>query len=1093
MVGGIDDFKVHPTILNLLLLQTSVLRGPIDPSRWREFVRDFASRIAATHVRRGEDLRTRLGERYEPDKDLMDPHAYRPQVYTMWGADDLAVFYTSRTFVPPPPSESAMSRKEPIDLRQLVFQCLLPDFSTDSQPCFNATALHALGKDFDARWRLEGRKLTPESGARSDPDLRFVAVVRLKLAPFATWRAGGTAESTATESLAFGMTNTMNHVAKRLRKWCAPSRDPENQVEVRVPARHALLGFTMAWNELIVVALAADVESLGSLVLDLRMQHLTLPCASDGETSTVHVVLHTETALGFDHAIEDDALSRFPAPKERCAGDEPTAGKVRDCFAEALEFARNTVFSRGHRTEAPGKSARRLRVSMQARFSTMPGHEMAIADLRPRSHKDKPLPITLGLTDIALPRLRVVERVGRKHKSSSTSSRRALTVNSEEAAILSSLLRVMVHGGADSVRSFGQYFTAITFRPDLKDLEKVPEKHVRVDPRSHCLESVVEDPLARWVPCPDRVRDALRTLQISHTQTEQILSTLGTFRWLWESLWLWEHVSESLPALNAFVDALEAMAETVRGQSGLTGSIPMAEVTELAGLPHWVDQFIAATRRFLTSPHWRIAPLSPRADLNVRRRGSFEQLLSITNLIASSLMDHLLGPQACLVTLGDRSEPTKQLVMDVEVFDVPSAAIDLPIMFDGVVEQVCHSYLRRVLEPAGAKNRLWRRIRDRREAGATRANSSPKSHASWRDAVEGEIGRFVFAQRRFEELNRAVYVGSAKDDIHFTGSLTDYIACRVLRITAERWIHSQTLRALLSIPSHSISARRRALCQSSAEWMLILRRACALFAIQSALAIYQKNVEDAGGPDRAALDPEDWLDLHERIVDGVRETLIDKRSFFKRECLLAPGERDELRDRIAGENSDEKWKRFVEEDLLPGLHWLQSPSTLRLALQFFIALRDSLRDLPSERSSGELDGPRRLWPTVARELHRLRIAFRGVTRVVNVSVSDVREVDRGTHVSNSSPKGDRTSVSSERLPFDPVSYRRRGPSVETILCPRGRLLIPHGETDREFHGAIHLFFGRMLVLVPAFRRLSLRMFGGMNLLETRHVRRGGAE
>jgi hypothetical protein len=161
-------------------------------------------------------------------------------------------------------------------------------------------------------------------------------------------------------------------------------------------------------------------------------------------------------------------------------------------------------------------------------------------------------------------------------------------------------------------------------------------------------------------------------------------------------------------------------------------------------------------------------------DVNLRYRGSIQQLLNISNLILDSMVEVVLGDRACLATIGDTTVPEIDSPCGVVVAHLHADTLKYPMLLETLGHEVGHQLVIDLLSAAS----------DRTE-----------THC-WADG-ERRASNFMRVRRAFDTIASEVFLGSLTVNHVFMEVAADFVEFVLMGGEFEDWARSHMHRSLL--------------------------------------------------------------------------------------------------------------------------------------------------------------------------------------------------------------------------------------------------------------------------------------------------------
>jgi len=670
------QFDSHPFVLNALLLQPSIRRSRKSDAR-ESFANRLERLVREARERRCElvdtVIRTESGVSVKPLQPA--PGYYKPLLYALWGSLDAAALY----FAPGPyhlPSGSPLQ-----DIGQSRVSCFLPKPPKGSK-------LVDINKCYFDAIKSE---LPDKPTKRLPPSFRFFGMIRIKLGPFATWP-----DDEANVTGAFE--RSLERVWEVVANWRKPNKSGS---KVPHENRHAALALTLGWNELLVLAHSDQPHGIVQLTYDIRqlMERVAMSdVLLDGEPmqskDMAHVCLTTHATLGFDLAFETRAERALQA----IAADQEVNREELEKMAAAIG---KDLGDPVH----PDGGVAQLVIQTQCRVA--PGHEHQLVKACGVASERSP-GFLIGQRDVSLPPIYV---------ASGNVTDKESVMPPVAASVLTCLLRHWLDRSATDAGSFFNASSTLALDVDMSQPD-LAKRHIQFGPAEVFGLKLLRERVKEL-----SLDDTLRFLQVSHARSEQIQGLVHTFRWAWESLHLWENAAEvaaAMFALRAYLNSVCAFLENgTEIQVDPLAQKPVVKASDNSdaiGKDHLVNNskaavqvferldyesigLVKAFRNVLQSPHWTGFHLSEVTEVNVRYRGSVDQIASVAQMIVSTLVHSMVGKRACLVTLGDVESLEAQVFCDVVVVQLPAAAADTPILINRFAEELAKILILELTDP----------------------------------------------------------------------------------------------------------------------------------------------------------------------------------------------------------------------------------------------------------------------------------------------------------------------------------------------------------------------------------------------------------
>jgi hypothetical protein len=608
-----------------------------------------------------------------------------------------------------------------------------------------------------------------------------------------------------------------------------------------------------------------------------------------------------------------------------------------------------------------------------------------------------------------------------------------------------------------TILNYFNSFTRIGCEPEECDAAFPPNHTSRLPRdarRSETLDRATGRPGTASSGVPDPIgglSDAIRKLQLPYMLTEQILNLVTAFRWAHHHEILWEENLEFAPLYMCLMGRVRSAADG--WARACDDARPMLDVaderraawarSEMQRLHRELPLLLRAFRNVFHSRLLTGYVADDLADVNLRYRGSVHQFLSVANMILDSLALHLLGPRACVATLGDTPSPKVSSPCDLIEVELSAHTLQTPVFLDSIGHELGHLLLKEL---------------DQLDAPELSANHAWSGRRWLLDDERREL------RDSFRELDRRVFLGELRPALlgstplheEFVESTSDLIERHLLAFESfEEWTRSIMLRATLAaLPVDRDPPGRRAthadvVPRADTELLMTIVLRTALVAVADELATW----------DGKSL-PQLREDLLGYRLARLRETLRDT-------CVVGPS--TDVLDLLTDEWL---WRDFMTTRVLAA-PWLARPRAAQAAQAAFRALIDHVRrpggDPLLPRVVGAMRDLRALvLPNTTPSVHlRFWAGFPERDMDENWSANGsflVRDSQDGTPPWRAVPQPIRHVRTLEEASGDESS-----PAYRAVVGQRGFVFPISDAAMRAVVGADCAFYARLMPYLPGWR------------------------
>lgn len=522
-------------------------------------------------------------------------------------------------------------------------------------------------------------------------------------------------------------------------------------------------------------------------------------------------------------------------------------------------------------------------------------------------------------------------------------------------------------------------------------------------------------------------RRAAQTLQLPYGRTEQLLNLIGTLRWAQQRPVVWEDSIALAPVVLCLVSYLSEVARTWPKwlASRRSDESTVGDMFRAGNQLH--QELMSLGQEFQSSFYNRHLSgylTDDVPDINLRYRGSIQQLLNVSNLILDSMVEVVLGRRACLATLGETTSPTIDSRCTVIVVNLQADTIRHPALLDTIGHEVGHQLVADLEQIAKGEFQFhsW-------TADVGRADSLKEVIDSFQPVWENVLSQHSMGGRALEE------------------AVADYVEWQILGASFDRWAQSLMLRALLV-------AAPLAPPDGSLEDDVPVPRPDVVESIMIRLCIV-RILDELGRLDPEKM-PSGW-DWHEEFIEKIVEVRLEElRQLLRTRCVVGPSE--SLRELLNSEWSREVvWKRVIGAEM-----WIDSPDGLKTVGKFVWSLRRHL-----ERRCTDS-----LWLKVRAAMERLRTA----TLEDALPALHIRHwipwAELDTAIQEATERGDVLRPGKWQVSVQPVDTVDLKP--RSLIFQRGRVVHVHREAADRVRDAEARFVLDLLTLVPEWRSRLIR-------------------
>ena len=520
-----------------------------------------------------------------------------------------------------------------------------------------------------------------------------------------------------------------------------------------------------------------------------------------------------------------------------------------------------------------------------------------------------------------------------------------------------------------------------------------------------------------------QTRQAAQILQLPYGRTEQLLNLIGTFRWAQQRPVVWEDSIALAPVVLCMVSYLQHIAkawplwlERCRAADTSVGDY-------FAAGEQLHDDLMRIGHEFQSSFYNRHLSgylTDDVPDINLRYRGSIQQLLNISNMILDSMVEVVLGERACLTTVGETTSPAVHSRCTVIVANLQADTIRHPALLDTLGHEVGHQLVLDLIRLARGDFDL---------------------HA-WTKGVDS-IETLRAAAEAFQRIWDNLLFQDALGGKALEEGIADFVEWRLLGDSFDVWSQSVMLRALLV--AAPIAAPDGTLPDD-----VPVPRTDILESVMIRLCIVQilDALVEAGDP------PSDQWSWHERLLDYIIDQRLERvRHLLETTCFVGPSQ--SIADVVVKDWSEE----IIRGRILGSASWLDSPEALG-------AVGGFVRKLAAHLQSRS-DHP--LWGKVREAMTRLRNATLGGA----LPALHVRHWIPWTAVQDEIRRSESlgSTFTAPKWVAIPQPLRHEGDSsaVRALVFQRGRVVYTTKLAAERARDADAEFIWNLLGLVPAWR------------------------